>query len=187
MEVQLCPNPQDLHNARLALKRGKWPAALVHIKTYIAADPGNVEAQELLGIAHAQNGDRTAAMTVFSDIVERHPGRVSAHYNLALLLNEDSKLDEAMEEVQAALYIKPDHTGARTLWDTLSKRLKDRHCRSDENFAVVDNRVNPLTNSPSQWAKIECASCAAMNFITARTCSRCGSYLREVDELETME
>jgi tetratricopeptide (TPR) repeat protein len=187
LEVISPANQLDIVNARNALKRGEWLAALVHIKAYTAADPGNVEAQELLGIALAQNGDRHAAMKVLSDVVEINPGRASGHYNLALLLNDDNMLDEAMEEVQAALYIKPDHAGARTLRETLAKRLKDRYCRSDENFAVVESHFNPLTQSSEEWAKILCVSCGAMNFITARTCSRCGSYLPEDEELEPVE
>ena len=187
METQSPANPQDLFNTRQALKRGEWLAALVHVKAFLAADPENVEGQELLGIAHAQNGERHSAIAVLSDVVEKNPGRVSAHYNLALLLNEDNKIDEAMEEVHAALYIKPDHAGATHLQETISRRLKDRYCRSDENFAVVENRFDPLTQSKEEWAKIPCVSCGAMNFITARTCSRCGSYLPEDEELTPVE
>jgi tetratricopeptide (TPR) repeat protein len=187
VDVQSTKNQQELMNARNALKRGEWLAALVHAKACSAADPDNPEAMEVLGIAQAQNGNRTEALRVLSEVVELCPTRVSAHYNLALVFAEDNKLDEAMEEVQAAMYLRPDHSGAKILWESLSKRLKDRYCRSDEHFAVVESKVDPLTESKEEWAKILCVSCGQMNFITARTCSRCGSYLPEEVELVPVE
>src|SRR5262249_35636687 len=115
LETQSPTTPQALVFARNALIRGEWLAAIVHAKSYLTSNQTDAKARELLAIAHAQNGERSLALDILGEVVESHPGRVSAHYNRGLLLNEDGKLDEAMEEIHAALYIKPDHSGARAL------------------------------------------------------------------------
>ncbi len=92
-----------------------------------------------------------------------------------------------MEEVEAALLIKPDYAGARDLRQQLSARIKDQNCHVEEGFAVVSPGANPLTQSQGRWAQVKCPSCGAMSFITARTCSRCGSLLPEVDDVVVLE
>ncbi len=187
--IQTLPSTfsQNLSYAKKALRRGEGLAAIVHLNQALALEPDNAEIYELLGIAHEQVGDRAAALKALATSTEIDPRRASGHYNYGLILSEAGKLDEALEEVQAALMIKSDHVAARDLHDTLARRLKDRFCRSDEDFAVLSSTVDPLTNPSEDWAKLKCESCGGMCFITARTCARCGSYLPEIAEIVPVE
>jgi tetratricopeptide (TPR) repeat protein len=187
--IQTLPSSitQNLTYAKNALRRGEGLAAIVHLKQALAVDPENAEAFELLGIAHEHEGDRTAALKALATSTEIDPRSASGHYNYGLVLSEAGKLDEALEEVQAALIIRSDYAAARDLHSALARRLKDRFCRSDEGFAVLSSKVDPLANPSEDWAKLKCESCGGMNFITARTCARCGSYLPEIAEIVPVE
>ena len=127
---------QNLKYAKSALRKGESLAAIVHLKLALAAEPENAEVLELLGIAHEKEGDRTAALEALAAATETDPRRASAHYNYALVLSEAAMLDEALEEVQAALMIRPTYSAASDLHASIARRLKDRFCRSDEDFAV---------------------------------------------------
>ncbi len=178
---------EQLTLARQALRAGEPQKAVAYLKAALGAAPADAEVLELLGIALAQAGNGKSAVEALRRATEADPRRASAHYNYALMLSQNGHIDDAMEEVQAALFIKPDYAGALDLQEKVAARLKDRHCRSDENFAVVGSSVNPLSQTSDTWAKIECVSCGGMNFITARTCSRCGAYLPEEKEVIAAE
>lgn len=178
---------QSLAYAKQALRKGEGLAAIVHLKQATRQDPENAEALELLGIAHEQEGQRHAALEALARATELDPRRATAHYNYGLILSENGMIDEAMEEVQAALMIRPDYAAAMELHKTLARRLKDRFCRSAEDFEVRSSTVDPLAAPSDEWAKLKCESCGGMNFITARTCVRCGSYLPEIAEIIPVE
>lgn len=177
-----------ISKAKQELMRGKHHAGIGYLQYVLADHPENVDALELMGIAYEQAGCRQRAIDILSRVTQLAPGRASGHYNLALILAEDKdKLDDAIEENQTALVIKKDHAGALDLQAKLNRRLNDRNWRSDENFAVVEGDGQRLNNPEASWSKLICENCGAMNFVTARTCSRCGIYLHGEKEVIPME
>ena len=174
--------------AKNELKMGKAISAISCLQLALKSESANAEATELLGIAYEQNGNRPRALKALQHATALAPGRASAHYNLALILSEmENRLDDAVEENQTALIIKHDHAGALALEEKLRKRLHDREWRSDENFTVVEPRSDHLNNADADWAKLECHNCGGLNFVTARTCSRCGIYLHGESEVIPVE
>lgn len=180
-------NSDRLESARAALRTNDPLKAIVCIKAHLAVAADSAEAEELLGIAHARAGNRAKAHEALNRATELDPRRASAHYNRALLLDGDDEIDEAIEEVQTALLIKPDYAAAHALQQRLTTRLQDRAYRSDEQFALVDRDTKPLNRSDSDWIKLPCHNCGAQNFITARTCSRCGVYFAGEREVVPVE
>src|SRR3989442_15105683 len=88
--------------ARMALQKRQPLVAIVHLRGHLTQHPGDGEALELLGISYWQAGNHRSALQSLRESVEMDPRRPSAHYNYALLLSEQSRLDEARDEVQAA-------------------------------------------------------------------------------------
>jgi tetratricopeptide (TPR) repeat protein len=175
--------------ARAALRKGEPLSAVAILKRCIADSGTSAEAEELLGIAQTQAGNRHAALEAFRRATEMEPSRATAHFNFAVVLAQDKdSLDEAVEENQAALLINPGYTQALALQESLRTRIRERAWRTEEDFQVVDvGDVDPRHRPGGQFAKLECPICGGMNFATARVCVRCGSLIPEVEEIVPVE
>ncbi len=187
MEQAIPADLQRLEGARAAIRRGEPLVAIVQVKAHLSVTEDSSEAQEVLAIAHYQAGNQSYAFEAFNRATSLDPRRASAHFNYAVCLDGAGQLDEAIEEVQTALFIKPEYSAAKALEQQLRRKLQDRIGHSDENFAVVEKGASPLDQTDGEWAKLKCVSCGCMNFITARSCSRCGSYLPEIEDVIPVE
>jgi tetratricopeptide (TPR) repeat protein len=176
-----------LDYARSALRRGQAAQAIAALSHLTNSGQVTPEIQELLGVAHTMAGNASAARAAFQQALTLDRSRASAHYNYALFLMAQNELDEAAEENDAALYLSPQHAGALNLRKQLSQKLFDRRYVSEEGFAAVGNGGDRIKSPSEQWAKLECPMCGGKNFITARTCSRCGGLLPEIDEIIPIE
>ena len=130
----------QLQNGRAALQRRHHWVAVPAFKAVVEADPDNVDAYGLSGIAQSLANNPTAARAAFLRATRLEPGRVSAHFNFALLLYTNNDLDEAAEELQTTLFLDPDHARAVELQKQLNERLKFRDVTHEEGFAVVGAR-----------------------------------------------
>ena len=73
-------------------------------------DPGNAEALLALGNAYTRRGQYEAGLEVDRKLVELLPTDSTAHYNLACSYSLLGDLDEAIEELRAAIeYGYDDH------------------------------------------------------------------------------
>ena len=189
MNQSATSNGSRVLEARAALVRGEPLAAIAILKREYTESGASGELAELLGIAHTQAGNRHAALDSFRDATELEPGRATAHFNYAVLLAQDRHtLDEAVEENQAALLIKPDYPQALALQETLRTRIRERAWRTEEGFSVVQvGDVDPRHRSEGAFVKLECPVCGGMNFSTARVCQRCGSLIPEMEEIVPVE
>ncbi len=189
MIQELMSTADRINAAKAALLKREALAAIVHLRQALTEQPQNSEAAELLGVAHSQAGNREAALESFRLATELERGRATAHYNYAFLLFQDKdSLDEAIEENQAALMIKPDYAQALALQETLRQRIRERAWRSEEDFAVVQTGdVDPRHQASGTFVQLQCTICGGMNFSTARTCVRCGSLIPEMDEIVPVE
>jgi tetratricopeptide (TPR) repeat protein len=86
-----------------------------------------------LGIVQARSGDLVAALTSLTEAV----GPAEAHYNLAVILQEQNRLAEAENHLKQALALKSDLTQAQTL-------LNAMHHQRQENRGTVEQAS--LTN-----------------------------------------
>lgn len=173
--------------ARQALQAGQPAVAVSCLSQILAGEPNNARAHELMAIAQTQAGNREAARAAFLRSTQCDPRSASAHYNFALFLSDSNDLDEAAEENSAALYLKPDHPGALALQKKLAERIRFRAYTVDEPVALVGTAPTQRLQPSGEWNKLECTCCGAKNHITARTCSRCGNMLPEMDEIIPVE
>jgi tetratricopeptide (TPR) repeat protein len=76
-------------------------------------------------------GAYASAETIWRDAVAHQPGDAMAHYNLGVALLEGGHADDALAELETALRLDPEHTGAL---DNVGVIL-DRRGRSDDAMA----------------------------------------------------
>ncbi|MBI4266626.1 MAG: tetratricopeptide repeat protein [Acidobacteria bacterium] len=103
--------------ARQALSRGDWPAAVAAARAGIdlTSDDPRVEAslRHRLGTALAQTGDARGALEEFQRAVRLAPDFARGHYSLGILLASSGRRTEAIEHLSAAVKLDPNYREAR--------------------------------------------------------------------------
>lgn len=81
--------------------------------------------------------------TLWRDTIVKNPGAASGHYNLGLLLLDQGKLDEAIQQFAAAVAIDPQYSQAHLNWGVAA----DRRGELDEAMAQyrAELEVNPAS------------------------------------------
>ena len=175
--------------ARNAIKSQQTFSAISQLSALLSQEPDHAEAYELLGIAYSLADNTAQACQAFERSTQLAPSRVSAHYNYALVLLQANELDQAEEENRVARYLDKSHVGAIRLEETIGKRIRERdvlHTAGDD-FALIGSGPDIMRNPSEPWAQLICEWCGAKNFVTARTCRRCGSLIPEVKEIVPVE
>lgn len=117
----------DFYALGVELQRaGQIPAAIQAYQTAIALESTFDVAYINLGLAFIQLGQFDTAQQTFQQVLTlpdrtEHPASIHtlAHYNLAIILHRQRKVDEAITEVQHALEITPDFAKAQQLLQQL--------------------------------------------------------------------
>src|SRR6202012_1467181 len=79
----------------------------------IAIDPDLPDAYSAAGAIHMQLGDTAAAEKKFREALRIQPNYAAVHNNLATLLSETSRFDEARYHFEEALHLQSTYPGAR--------------------------------------------------------------------------
>ncbi len=87
------------------VKAGRAAEAITHARALVAEKPGDPERLFTLGLAQAE-ADVTGAITTFRRVLERAPRHTLARYNLALVLQRDDRIPEAIDELERTLAIE---------------------------------------------------------------------------------
>jgi len=103
--------PNDL-NTRLNLAHaltylGQFEQAIGHLKKVVASQPQNLAGLINLGIARQGGGDLDGARDAFERAVRLH-NSPEALANLALVLKDAGRVDEAVTQVRQSLAMRPD-------------------------------------------------------------------------------
>jgi len=88
-----------------------WPRALEQMRAARVLSPYEPTYAFQLGVVQAQSGDAVAALASFTEAV----GAAEAHYNLAVILQEQGQSAEAESHLQQALALKSDLPQAQKL------------------------------------------------------------------------
>ena len=109
-------SPSDLHaRALMALSEQKVAEALRLVKSACKAEPNNPDF--LASSAWIRAAQTKPSLNVLimdlDDLLERHPGHVSAIYYRGVLRRRVGDDDGARKDFEAALAIRPDHDGAK--------------------------------------------------------------------------
>ncbi len=117
----------DSAEARLLLGTTKltaqdYPAALVDLTKAVELNPKLPDVYAFYGQALARTGDSPGAMEAFRKELASNPHDFTSNLQLAVLLKEDEKLDEAKACLQRALLVRPNDLGARYQLATIHLR-----------------------------------------------------------------
>ncbi len=175
-----------IQGAKSALQSRQGSYALELLKPLSVDGSGTAEVLELAAMAHAMIGNQSLASKFFRQATILEPGRVTSHYNFAVFLTAIKEYHEASEENQAVLYLQPTHAGALVLQTKLQTLIRERDIVSEEGFETVGRGVDPSKVS-GRWSNLPCPKCGGSNFMTARMCKKCGSYIPEMPEIIPVE
>ena len=108
----------DSAEARLLLGTTKlsahdYPAALVDLAKAVELNPKLPDVYAFYGQALLRTGDSPGAMEAFRKELASNPHDFTSNLQLAVLLKEDEKFDEARACLQRALLVRPADLGAR--------------------------------------------------------------------------
>jgi len=110
-----------LNTAAALLKEGLPDQAIEALEQAIARDPQNYEAHSLLGAAYMRQEEYQLAGHHFERAVWVDSGRVAARYNLAVAYRAAGRIEDALQQVRAALAKDPRHEKSRALLRELEK------------------------------------------------------------------
>jgi tetratricopeptide (TPR) repeat protein len=106
VERALALDPADPIPLRLSgdylSSRGDFAAAARAYERYLELRPGDAEVAFRLGVARGRSGDATGAMAAYRQAVVSDAQAVAPRNNLALMLEEQGQLEEALAVAQAA-------------------------------------------------------------------------------------
>jgi len=100
------------------LEAGRPGEAVPHLR---AAHEGGLSAGYVLGLALSAAGDARDAEPYLREAVAQSPGDAAAQLNLAVVLAQLGREDEARAHAKEALRLRPAYAQARGLLDALSK------------------------------------------------------------------
>ena len=89
------------------------PEAVEQFQALLNLVPGDLSAENALGVALRHAGNLEASEEVFKKLVARHPGDPAVLNNYGLTLTERKKLSEAETALLRALDLAPEYDDAR--------------------------------------------------------------------------
>ena len=111
--------------------RQDWPRAIEQLQTARTLSPYEPTYPFQLGVVQAKSGDVASALGSFIEAV----GPAEAHYNLAVILNDQGRVTDAEYHLQQALAKKPDLPQAQKL---LASLRQSRHANGTTLAASPD-------------------------------------------------
>jgi tetratricopeptide (TPR) repeat protein len=117
----------DSAEARLLLGTTKlnahdYPAALIDLAEAVKLNPGLPDVYSFYGQALLRTGDAAGATAAFRKGLAANPNDFTANLQLAVLLRDDEKIEEAAACLQRALQVRPGDLGVRYQMATLDLR-----------------------------------------------------------------
>ena len=101
------------YRAAALLLRGRNEEAAAEARRIVAANPRHAKAQNLLGVACANEGRRDCAEAAFKASIRLNPRDASAYVNLGLIHLQSADAPAAAEDFAEALALDPVSAGAR--------------------------------------------------------------------------
>ncbi len=147
--VAAAPEQSDLHNnlGYNLLAQGRMDAAIEEFRRAVELDPKSDIAHNNLAAAIARSGSATKD-TAREAIAEwgRTTGQAEAHNNMAAVLIDQGRYDEARAELAAALSMEPGLSAATSNLRLLAEK--------DGRPAAIPVRASNAGKRVSVWAKI---------------------------------
>lgn len=125
--VLLCPDDAKwrVAHGRALRDAGDLDAAHQQLKCALALAPQDIDAWIALGVLHRRRGDHAAALTCYEQVLKSDPSHANARLNVANVLGEMGRLDEAEARFRDFIARHPDVSMAHAnLGKLLAKRAK---------------------------------------------------------------
>ncbi len=117
-------NPLAWHMLAISLeKQGELAKAFSAYEAAVQLAPDEFTVAHDIGRLAHRLGEPEIAEKLFARFLSRHPADVEATNNLACVLRDQNRYDEAITMLRAILEIYPDHP---VLWNTLATVLSER-------------------------------------------------------------
>ncbi len=123
-----------------------WPRALELMRAARTLSPYEPTYAFQLAVVQAQSGDLVAALTSFTEAV----GPAEAHYNLAVILQEQGQSAQAENELQQALALKSDLPQAQRMLNAMHQQRQEN--KTNVVQAAATNGADVENRSPVQPA-----------------------------------
>jgi Flp pilus assembly protein TadD len=102
-----------LGRARLHLERDDLPGAERLCLAALEADPGNLDAANLLGVIAVEAGPLDLAEEAFARVAEAAPGVAQFHMNLGVVRRRLGRLEQAEASLSRAMQLAPEQPAVR--------------------------------------------------------------------------
>lgn len=159
--MSLSTRADDLKSISQLAEQGQHSQALDRINSYMASNPGDVQAQFLKGVILAELGKSSDAIKVFSDITSKHPELPEPHNNLAVLYADQGQYDKARRALEMAIKTHPSYaTAHENLGDVYAKMATDAYDKAlqlDKNNARTQTKlamVKELFTGPARPVQV---------------------------------
>jgi len=138
------------------VRNGQQATALERVNTYLKANPQDVQAMFLKGVALSELNKREEAVHTFTQIIEKYPSLPEPYNNLAVLYAEQGQYDKARRVLEAALKTHPSYATAHAnLANVYAYMASEAY---DKAFQLDKSKVRP---SASKLAMINDLSAPA--------------------------
>jgi tetratricopeptide (TPR) repeat protein len=141
--------PALLHQALAAQKRGNLAEAEARYRDVLADDPGEFNANHLLGVLRFQQGRNAEALALITRALATNSNGAEAHAHCGLVLQALGRNTEALASLERALAIRPDHAEAlnsRGMVLRAMQRPDDALASLDAALAIEPNYAEALNN-----------------------------------------
>jgi tetratricopeptide (TPR) repeat protein len=117
LDAQLKETPKSVPllalKARWLIAAKRSEEALKTAQDAVAAEAESPEAQFMLGMSHAANGDPQAAITAYNEVLRLSPAMAAAQIELSKMLLATGQKDQALQQAEAARKTAPANPAAR--------------------------------------------------------------------------
>jgi tetratricopeptide (TPR) repeat protein len=148
--------PEDLdarlEQARLALGRGDWTAAVAQTQLVLDRSPGNPRALTYQALARFATGEPERAETMLQQALRSAPDLLDAYAILGLVYAKTGRLDEAKSTMERAAGRFPDRRAViERMFDQLRSEVEaERTVDQLQRFASPGDAPPLLRSSPPQ-------------------------------------
>jgi hypothetical protein len=115
------PTAALISAAAQLLKEGLADQAIEALEQALSRDPGSYQAHSLMGAAYMRQQEYALAGHHFERAVWLDSGQAAARYNLAVAYRAAGRLNDALQQVRAALDKDPRHEKSKALLKELQK------------------------------------------------------------------
>jgi protein O-GlcNAc transferase len=186
--LQILAQAQTLHRA------GRSAEAAQRYDAVLALDPRHVEALNLLGQLHAEQGDFAAALTLLGRSLKVNPRQPYVLNIEGIMFAQQKKYDDALKSLNRAILLKPDFAEAFLNRGNVRQELHqpaEALANFDAAIAKRPDYADAWTNRGNVLQELQRFADAVASYEKALalkpdadTCSNCGNALAQLKHFD---